>query len=608
VTPLPPRASAGPARPVRAPEARGACAARGGGGGAGQESASRWETRPADEAQVDGLAREAGLPRPAARVLVARGIAAAADAELFLNPRLSALSDPCSLPGMETAAARIERAVARGERIAVFADYDVDGVTGAVLLRSVLEKLGANARWFFPERERDGYGFTPGALARCLDRQGPGLIVTVDCGINAAESVGLAAARGADTIVTDHHAPGAALPPAVAVVNPLLWPEGAFRELAGVGTAFKLCHALVKRGLRRGDSAAAAIDLRAQLDLVAVGTVADVCPLTGENRVLVRHGLERVAGRGRAGLTALLEIARLKGGIDPYHVSFVIGPRLNAAGRLGLADDAADLLYTGDAARAAELGRRLDAANAERKRIEDEILGAALADVEARFDAGRDFGLVSGGAGWHPGVIGIVASRICERFLRPAAVIGFDGRGAGRGSCRGVAGLDLVGALEECADLLTGYGGHAMAAGLTLDEDRFGAFAARFNEVCARRLAGRDLRRAQAVDAWLDLGEADAALFKAIGRMQPFGVGNPAPVWGAKALRFVERPRVVGGGHLKGLLASGGAQMEMIGFGMGGRAVPEGPLDVLFQLQENAYMGRTALQMKVKDFRPSEIP
>jgi len=569
------------------------------------ESHQIWQTREVDDLLAGEIARETGLPRPAARALVGRGISTAEDARSFLNPRLSSLSDPCALPGIVEAAERIERAIEKQERIAVFGDYDVDGVTSTVLLVSVLARLGAQVERFFPERERDGYGLTAGALERCLEELGPSLVITVDCGTNSIEAVSMAGERGVDVVVTDHHEISGELPAAVAVVNPQRWDGDAPRELAGVGVAFKLCHALIKRGLQQDLAGAHETDLREYLDIVAVGTVADISPLTGENRVIVRHGLQRIGRDGRLGLWSLLGKAKVRDRVEPYHVSFVIAPRLNAAGRLGTAAPAAELLLTGDADRASELSLLLDGANSDRKRIEDAILLKAQADAETWFDPENTFGVVTGGEGWHPGVIGIVASRLCETFSRPAVVVGFDGDGNGRGSCRGVKALDLVEVLGECADLLTTFGGHAMAAGISIARDNFDAFRSRFNEACTRRLEGTDLRRVQTVDAWIDLGEADRQLYDAVGSMGPFGVGNPAPVWGVREVRFIGEPRIVGQGHLKGLVGSGGAQMDMIGFGLGDRDIPDGPMDMVFQLQQNTYKGRTSLQMKVRDFRAS---
>ncbi len=567
------------------------------------DSGRRWAARDAAPAAADELVRELGIPRALACVLAGRGLKDAETARRFLTPRLSNIDDPYLLPGMEKGAARVWQALDDGESITVFGDYDADGVTGTALLVSVLRRLGGRVSHFIPRRDTDGYGLSEGALARCLEQHTPSLLVSVDCGTCSGDAVRLAADRGVDVVVTDHHEISGDVAPALAVINPRL-SQGEEAVLAGVGVAFKLCHAVIKMGLSQDRAEATRVDLRHYLDWVALGTVADVVPLTGENRILVRHGLARLSGCCTPGVEALKRVSRVEGPVHAYHVGFMLAPRLNAVGRLDSADAALELLLTDDPSRAEQLAGELNDANEERKKVEDAIRVEAEREIDGHFRPEADFGLVVAREGWHVGTVGIVASRLCRRYARPVVVICVEEDGRGRGSCRSIEALDMVAALEECADELEKFGGHRMAAGLTVKPGRVEAFKARFNSVCAGRLEGTDLRPVERVDAWLDsLGEADARLFDAIEQLRPFGMGNPRPVWGLRELAVLGAPRVVGKRHLKLSVAGGGSRMQAIAFGMGDREVPDGKLDVLFQLQSNTYMGQTTLELNVRDFR-----
>jgi len=567
----------------------------------------RWEDVEVEEESAVRLAAELEVPAAIGRVLAARGLTDPDEAGRFLRPRLSDLGDPLALPDAAAAVARIRSALERGEAITVFGDYDVDGITATALLARVLQRLGGRVSTFLPHRIEEGYGFTPAALQRCLSQHSPALIVTVDCGTDAVETVAQAAARGIDVVVTDHHEVSSAVAPAVAVVNPKRGDSGDLHLLAGVGVAFKLCHALV-RDCKAHAAGNGALDLREFLGWVALGTVADVVPLLGENRILVRHGLDRLNADPGIGLRALCEAAGADGTLDSYHMGFVLGPRLNAAGRLGSPDPALELLLCEDPARARELAEGLEAANGERRRIEEGIAGEAVRSIDARFDERRTFGVVAGQTGWHVGAIGIVASRLCGRYRRPAVVIGFDEDGLGRGSCRSIEGVDLMTVLEECADMLEGFGGHAMAAGLRLRRENLEAFRAQFNAGCRRVLDGRDLRPVLQVDGWIEVGEADEALWSALEMLSPVGVGNRTPLWGLRRVRPMGRPRIVGRDHLKMIVADGGGQMESIGFGLADRPVPDGPIDMLAQIRENHFRGRRSLQLHIKDFRSTDKP
>ena len=563
---------------------------------------TRWETVAADEAAVDALAREAGMPRAIAHLAVSRGYGTLPEAERFLNPRLSDLSDPFTIHGMDSAVERILDAIVAGRRIAVFGDYDADGVTATALAVLAFRRMGANVTSFLPHRMEEGYGLSVQAVDRCLLECEPDLVVTVDCGTTAHEALAHMRKCGVEVVVTDHHESDGN-PVASDVVNPGLGSVAEDGDLVGVGVAFKLCHALVKEGIRRDLAWAKTIDLREYLDLVAIGTVADVAPITGANRILVRHGLTRLANTSSAGLRALMDQAALQGPLEAYHVGFVIGPRLNAAGRLGSAEPALQLLLTEDPGEAGRLAETLDRTNAERKKIEDGVRQEAEDLIDAFFDGEKHFGLVVGRQGWHPGTVGIVAGRLVSRYRRPAVVVAFDEDGKGRGSCRSIDTVDILEVLQECADLLSSCGGHKMAAGLSVEKRNFEAFCERFNAACAARLAGTDLRRVQRVDGWIRLGDADKALLEALQNVKPFGLGNPTPVWGARGVRLLAPPKPVGrnGAHLRMTFVDGGSQANAIAFNMGGSAIPEGEIDVLFEVRADDFAGRKSVQLVVKD-------
>lgn len=557
-----------------------------------------WEAPASECASAACLADALAVPLPIACALERRGFEAPEPARRYLDPRLQDLGDPFALPAMMTAVARIAKAIETREKILVFGDYDADGVTATALMVTVLSRLGAMVEPFLPRRVEDGYGLGPDVLQRALGQSQPGLVITVDCGTGSAEAVQLARERGIDVVVTDHHEPGATLAPAVAVINPKLGAPPAMRNLAGVGVAFKLCQALVRRM-----DAVAAVDPLNYLDFVAVGTIADIVPLLEENRILARHGLAWLNQRGALGFQSLVAAAGVKGRLDAYHVGYLLGPRLNAAGRLGDAHAALELLLSDHLPRARSLAAQLDAANRERQEVESAIVREAEAQLSAAFDPQAHYGLVVAHRDWHTGVIGIVASRLSARFQRPVIVISVDAEGRARGSGRSIPGFDLLESLGQCAEALHKFGGHTMAAGLELDASRLEDFSRRFNQVAADRLRHTDLRPRQPIDAWIELAEADETLLAAQERMSPFGHGNPAPVWAARGVRVVGTPRVVGQKHLSLRLAVGRVEREAIAFGMGSRNVPSGFLDVAFHLQMNRYGGRETLQLNVQDWR-----
>jgi single-stranded-DNA-specific exonuclease len=562
---------------------------------------ARWAlaARP-DAALTTALATDLSIPQALAALLVQRGLGAPEVAKAFLRPDLDRLSDPHAWAGMARATELIAAAVRSGTPILVHGDYDVDGQCAAALLTRVLRAAGGRAHGFVPHRLRDGYDFGPAGLEEAR-RVGARLIITCDCGITAIDAVRAANAAGCEVIVTDHHLPGDALPPAAAVLDPRR-PDcpSEEKDLCGAGVAFKLAQALVT-----------ALGLSPNLplhflDYVALATVADVVPLVGENRILVRHGLKMLADSRWTGLRALVDAAGLAGKpLRAGHVGFILAPRLNAAGRIGEPMDGLRLLLTDDPDEAARLAREFETLNARRQALDQCMLDEAVALADATLTP-DDRGLVLASEAWHPGVIGIVASRLVERYGRPTFLIAWDGE-RGRGSGRSVAGLDLHAALQRVAPLLEKYGGHAMAAGLTIRRDRYEEFRIAFLRVTGELLGPDDLAPAQHVDLELPLGLVSEELEKLMRYMEPCGPGNPAPVFGVRGARAVSAKRV-GTNHLRFVLDDGSGLLPAIGFRWAD-AVPDAwlrqPLDVAFRLERDEWQGRTTLQARVAALAPS---
>ena len=507
---------------------------------------ARWAVAaPPDPQLTAALVSDLHIPEPLAAILVQRGLAAPERARAFLRPDLERLSDPLAWADMPLAVELITAAVRGGTPILIHGDYDVDGQCAAALLTRVLASVGGRVHAFVPHRLRDGYDFGEAGL-REAQRARAGLIITCDCGITAGEAVRAARAAGIDVIVTDHHLPGDTLPPASAVLDPRRADcPSTDKDLCGTGVAFKLAQALVP-----------ALGLSPHLplhflDFVALATVADVVPLTGENRILVRHGLKMLAASRWIGLRALVEAAGLSGRpIRSGHVGFILAPRLNAAGRIGDANDGLRLLLSEDPQEAAAIARDLETLNARRQALDQRILDEAV-EVAERVLRPDDRALVLAGDGWHAGVIGIVASRLVERYGRPTFLVGWDEGGEmGRGSGRSIAGFDLHAALHRVGQHLEKYGGHTMAAGLTIRRDRYEAFRVAFLQVAGELLSPDDLVPAQRVDLELPLGLVSDELEKLIRHLEPCGPGNPAPVFGVRHARAVGARRV-GTNHLR---------------------------------------------------------
>jgi single-stranded-DNA-specific exonuclease len=545
------------------------------------------------------LARVLGVSPVVAQVMVNRGISDEAEARRFLHGGPESLPDPNLMLGMAKAVERIVTAIGGGEKITVYGDYDVDGVTATALLHRVLARLGGAVDYYIPERLNEGYGLNAAAL-ESLCRSGTKLVVTVDCGISAADEVAAFAGR-MDIIVTDHHQPPEALPPAHAVLNPKQngcnYPE---KNLAGVGVAFKLCQALWRR--LAGDEE----QLNELLDLVAVGTIADIVPLTGENRLLVKLGLARLVATGNIGLQAMMKVAGLTADkLDAGKVGFIIAPRLNAAGRLSHAAAGVELLITGDSARAAELAAELDAENSRRQAVEKELL-ATTEELLAGTDPAAQKVLVLAGEDWHPGVIGIVASRLLDRYYRPVVMISVRD-GIGKGSCRSIPGFDIYNALGQCADLLIQFGGHQYAAGLTIEAANIDRLRDRLSAIAAATLTAEDYQPVLNIDTRVALSEIDAALLQQLACLAPHGTGNPSPVFVCEQLAVTGvRPIGQEGRHLKLRVRRERASGDVIGWDMGGLAARlngDATIDLAFVPEFNEWQGQRSIQLKAHDVR-----
>jgi single-stranded-DNA-specific exonuclease len=567
-----------------------------------------WERQAVDEAQAAALAAELGVNPVVARLLWLRGVTDAAVAHRFLHPSLDDLHDPFRLAGMAAAVERLEAAIARGETIGLHGDYDVDGVTAAVMLRRALELLGGRVVLALPDRLRDGYGLQPAAIER-LHAQGASVVVTVDCGIRSGEAAAVARALGVALIVTDHHEPDACLPDALAVINPrradCAYPD---KSLSGAGVALKLVQALCRRAGRDRW-------LPAFVKMAAIGTLADVVPLVGENRVIARLGLEALSrGPHTVGLRALLESAGLVGRrIESFHVGYILAPRVNAAGRMSDPHLAARLLLATDetlAEEARELASRLEAENARRQEEEARILARAHGVIEADPAIGAHNILVLAGEGWHRGVIGLVAAKLVEAFNKPAVVLGIEGDLA-YGSCRSIPGFDILAALESCRDLLVRFGGHRQAAGLTIERARLPALREHLTAYADERIEPVDLVPRLRIDASLSLRGITPDLIEALGALEPFGVGNPRPVFAASPVDIVDGPRLLKERHLKLAVRQDGRTFRAIAWRAADRfAALEARRDRLalaFSLERDDYAGDSFVQLAVADLRPAEL-
>ena len=563
-----------------------------------------WSSLPCDDSAVRQLTAELNVSPITARLLCIRGLGALDDARRFLSPSLDDLHDPFALAGMPVAVDRILGAIERRERIAIHGDYDVDGVTSTVILRRALELLGADVTHFIPERLRDGYGLQPASLDR-LNTDGVRLVISVDCGIRGVEAALHAKALGLDLIITDHHEPDTELPDALAVINPkrhdCTYPD---KNLAGVGVALKLVQALCGKSGRTAW-------LPAFVKVAAIGTLADVVPLTGENRVIAKLGLAMLSkGPHKVGLRSLLDVCGLTGKeIDSYHIGFVLAPRVNAAGRMSTPDIAARLLLASDEAMAEEaraLAEQLNSENLRRQQEEAEIVAQARKAVETDLEIGSRTVIVVAGEGWHRGVIGIVASKLVDAFHRPAIVLSTDGDVA-HGSCRSIPSFNMLAALESCGELMQKFGGHKQAAGLTIDTGRIRELRSRVNEFADDCLGPDDLRPRLWIDGALAFRSITEQVASELGRLAPFGAGNPSPVFQASRVEIIDGPRRIKERHLKMAFRQDGRVMRGIAWRASEREAfvteHRGAIDLAFSLEQDVWNGERYLQLSVADFK-----
>lgn len=567
-----------------------------------------WELRSPDPAAIRGLVSELRLHPLLATLLAHRGVTDPRDAREFLDPRLSTLPDPSTMKGLQAAVDRIVRAMDAGERICVWGDYDVDGVTSASQLLLFFEAIGRPIDYFVPDRFKDGYGLAAERIPELRER-GVDLLVTVDCGVSNAREVALARSLGMDVIVVDHHQVPPVLPDAVAVLDPIqegcAFPE---KRLAACGVTFVLLVALRARLRQDGYFVERPEpDLREWLDLAAIGTVADMVPLVGFNRVLVHHGLHQIGRSRRPGVASLCRVA----GIEPTEVTagrvgFHLGPRINAAGRVAHASAGVELLTTADAAAADRIALEVDRHNQERRGLQDEVFEAACRMAESHSDPDGRRAIVLAEVGWHPGVLGIVCSKLIERYHRPTILLALED-GEAKGSARSIGGFRLVEHLRALERLLTKYGGHDHAAGLSLPEPNVGEFARAFEDRAREALDEKHLRPRLLIDAEAPLGDLTWELVESIHALGPFGMGNPEPTLYAPSV-LVRESRKVGKdkSHAKLTLDAGGWPIDAIAFGMAaGAPGPGDRVDVVYVPEVNEFQGRETLQLRIKAMRPA---
>jgi len=572
-----------------------------------------WEDVAVDDARVHAAAAALGVPPVIARLLCQRNLTDLDAARRFLSPALDQLHDPFLLTGMRDAVERILRAVAQRERVVIHGDYDVDGVTSTAILQRAIELLGGDVHHFVPDRHRDGYGLQPATIER-LHAAGARLIVSVDCGIRAADAADRARELGVDLIITDHHEPDAVLPHARAVINPkrsdCQYPD---KHLAGVGVALKLVHALLVASGR------GIADLPHFVKIAAIGTMADVVPLVGENRIIARYGLESLSnGPHAAGLEALLEESGLLNRpVDSFHVGFVLAPRLNAAGRMSSADIALDLLLmkgraTETRARARELAKQLSSENAKRQEQEAAILADARRTIDGDPDIGAQNILIVAGDGWHRGVIGIVASKLVDLYCKPVLVLSIED-GLAQGSARSIPAFDMLASLEHCHDVFLRFGGHRQAAGVTLEAARLGELRKRLSSWANDRLAPDDLVPRLRIDAPLGLREISGEVIEGLARLSPFGAANPKPVFRASPVELMEPPRRLKERHLSLLLRQDGRAFRAIAWRAADRqdylTTNRHGLELAYSLDRGEFRGESVTELTVADVRmPAGVP
>lgn len=559
-----------------------------------KEKVVQWIIREAPDGWED-LVPES-MPKILGRLLAQRGIERD-DVEIFLRPKLNRLSDPFEIAEMALAVERIFEAIDKGEKICIYGDYDVDGVSSIAVLRTTLEAYGMLPWSFIPRRSSEGYGLSEGGLARCLEECGEiDLMITVDCGTVSNDAIKMLSSRGIDTVVVDHHEMGPdGRPDCIALVNPKA--SGDRRQyLCAAGVVFKLAHALLKtRNLEN-------FDLKTVLDLVAVATISDIVPLIEENRLLVRHGLRTLENSNRPGLRALLKLTGVEGRLSSADIGFRIGPRLNAAGRMDMPEQALATLTTDCSKEASILADELECFNRSRQALEQTIFAEALKMLHESDDLPV---IVVGSRSWHAGVVGIVASRLMRMYHKPSFVISIDENGVGKGSGRSIAGISLVDAIGVCRDELLAGGGHHMAAGLSIQEDSIDRFRKKFADFVTEVTGGEDLPPRVHVDAEVELGELSLDFLASYELLQPFGSSNPQPIFMAREVWLTEPPRRLKNNHLRLFLRQGYDERDAIFFGGGARPLPDPPWDIAFTVDRNVFRGRVNVQISIQNVRAS---
>lgn len=550
--------------------------------------------------QAYELAKQLGVSPLLGQLLVNRGITDPEKASAFLAPKIDQLPDPFLFKDMGQAVDRLEKAVKDQEQVLVYGDYDVDGVTSVALFIRVLGRLlPGKILYYIPKRLEEGYGLHLSSLQRAASK-GVKLVITVDCGITAVEESRYLKNNGIDLIITDHHEPQTDLPEACAIIDPKVPGSGyPFSQLAGVGVAFKLLQGLASR----------IPDLKERLfknlDLVAFGTVADIVPLLEENRIIVKYGLEQIRKHENVGMRALIQTAGLgEREIDTGHIGYLLAPRINAAGRMGNPSIGVKLFLTNDPVQALDLAKELEKENQRRQLIENKVLQEAQLQIEAEPEFVQEHALVLAGEGWHPGVIGIVASKLVEIYHKPVILVGFEGD-EGRGSGRSIAGFNLFEAIEACGQYLVRYGGHEFAAGLTVARDQFPDFKRAFLNIAKASLNQEDLLPWLKIESMIDLTGIDLELVRELNKLAPCGPANPTPILGCKALQLVECRNVgENGKHLKLKVSAANVIREGIGFNLGSlnqELASTKEVDLAFSLEENNWNGSTQVQLNLKD-------
>lgn len=552
------------------------------------------ETPP--ESRVAELAASFGLSPMVVGLAMRRGYTDREALEKFFYPRLNDLSDPFHLPGMEAAVGRLEQAIDRREEILLYGDYDVDGVSSLALLHKVLSEYGLAPRTYLPQRMEEGYGLSMDGLQRGLEDFHPALVVAADCGTNSREEANFLRGNGIDLVILDHHEPaGEGVADCVALVNPKL--GDSFHYLCTGGVVFKVAHALLKnRPLPH-------FDLRPYMDLVALATVADIVPLVDENRIFVRRGLNEIDHTINPGIHALKQVAKVGSPVRSHDIGFKLGPRLNAAGRLDTAAASLDLLLTSDSRTAWRLAEELDRRNRERQSLEQRTRDEAEEQITDLSSEQRASAVIVGGRGWHPGVVGIVASRIMKQYHRPTFVIGFDEDGIGKGSGRSVPGISLIAGIDACRDLLEAGGGHEMAAGLSIREENLETFRDRFCAHIASVAKNGELQPTLRVDAEVDLSDLTLELLDSYELLRPFGNMNPQPLLMTRAVQVLTPPRVLKEKHLRIQLSHKGARRDAMYFNGAEVELPRPPWDVAYTIERNDYRGKISLTIAIQAIR-----